>query len=545
MTSRIPAAILIAASLAACASSIANDAPRSTPAQTPARPKLIVQLVVDQFRADYVPRYRAQWTKGLHRLLSEGAHFTEARYPYTGTITCAGHASIGTGTVPSVHGMVLNEWWDREMRLRIHCPNDPLVTPIGFTKPATTRYSGRRMLTQTFADRLDASQAPDAGRVVTMALKPRSAIGLAGHGGDAVVWFEGGTFATSSAFGQPAWLGEWLKAHPVEASTGREWTRARAAADYIGTDDDAAAKPPQGWTARFPHKLSDTGTADALFYDRWQRSPFSDAYLADMAMAAVDAMALGRGPGIDYLGVSFSGLDLVGHKFGPGSHEVQDMLIGVDEQIGRLLAHLDTAVGAGNYVVALSSDHGVGEIPELLGAKGGRLVRGTTARVIEDVLDKAWGADAKHVEYDLYTDFYLTEATRARLASDESAVAALRAAIEADPAVLRMMTARDFERAPFSSNPMISAARLSYYPGRSGDISVLLRENYTSSTDATSHGTYYDYDRRVPVILFGSPFKAGNFEGPASPLDIAATWSRLTGVALDRPHGRSLDAAVK
>ncbi len=540
MMRRVPRTCVLALVIAggACATAGVRQPPRAA-----ARPKLIVQLVMDQMRADYVPRYGAQWTKGLHRLLTEGAHFTEARYPYAGTVTCAGHASVGTGTVPSIHGMALNEWWDREQRLRIPCPNDPLVTPIGFTKHVEARYSGRRMMAETFAARLDASQPAAAGRVVSLSLKPRSAIGLAGRTGDAVVWFDSrGSFATSSAYLNPSWLDAWLKAHPIEPMVSAAWTRARPAASYIGTDDEPGARPPVGWTRTFPHTLSDAGRADAEFYDRWQRSPYSDAYLADMAMAAIDALGLGRGEGIDYLGVSFSALDLVGHKFGPASHEVQDVLIRADEAIGRLLAHLDGAVGAGNYVVALTADHGVGDVPEERG--GGRLPRGAVTAIVEDVLDKAWGA-ATHVEAEIYTDVYLSEPSRARLASDPAARGAVRKAIAALPAVLQVMTADDMKGARASSNPMIAGVLLSYVPDRSGDLVILLREHFTSSTDAVSHGTYYDYDRRVPVILFGSPFKAGTYESPASPLDIAATWSRLTGVALDRPHGRSLDAAVK
>lgn len=543
-TVRTPGILAAAAVLAAgCAAGTTRAA--QTPSAPAARPKLIVQLVIDQMRAGYIDRYGGQWTGGLRRLITEGAHFTEARYPYTGTVTCAGHVSIGTGTVPAVHGMILNEWYDRDTSRRVACANDPSVTPVGFTRPVTGRNSGRRMITQTFAERLDASQAPDAGRVVTVSLKARSAVGLAGHTGDMVVWFDAGTFASSSAFGNPAWLAPWLAAHPIEALVSAEWTRARPASAYLGTDDDKAARPTRGWTAAFPHKLSDTGTATTEFYDRWTRGPYSDAYLADMAIAAIDAMGLGQREGTDYLGVSFSALDLVGHKFGPNSHEVQDTLVRADETIGRLLAHLDAKVGRGNYVVALSADHGVGEVPEDLGPRGGRLARGAVARVIEEVLDKAWDIDGKHVEQDLYTDFYLTEASRTRLAGDPAAQAALRTAIEAIPAVLRVMTAGDWAAASAPADPMIASARLSYHPERSGDLTVLLREHFTASSDAASHGTYWDYDRRVPVILFGSPFKAGRFEGPASPLDIAATWSRLTGVALDRPYGRSLDAAVK
>ncbi|HEX6323844.1 MAG TPA: alkaline phosphatase family protein [Vicinamibacterales bacterium] len=537
---RLSAVLTAAALVAGCA---AAGTPRTAPAAAP--PKLIVQLVIDQMRADYVERYGAQWTAGLHRLVTEGAHFTDARYPYSGNVTCAGHASIGTGAAPAVHGMVLNEWWDRERRARVACPEDPLVTPAGFTKPAAARYSGRNFLSDTFAGRLDASQASDAGRVVSFSLKPRSAIGLAGRSGDAVVWFDSaGTFATSSAYPKPAWLEAHLRAHPIEPLAGEAWERARPAGSYAGTDDDAAARPPRGWTARFPHRLSDTGAPGPEFYDRWQRSPYSDAYLADMAIAAVDAMALGQRGGTDYLGISFSALDLVGHKFGPASHEVQDVLIRADEAIGRLLSHLDARVGAGGYVVALSSDHGVGDVPEALGAAGGRVARGAITALVDRALDTAWG-DGTYIEAHIYTDIYLTRAARARLAADADARAAVRTAVEALPAIDRVMTAADLEAPGAGRDPLLAAARLSYHPERSGDLILLLRENFTVSTDAASHGTFHDYDRRVPVILFGSPFKAGKFEGPASPLDIAATWSRLTGVALDRPHGRSLDAAVK
>ena len=510
-----------------------------------AKPKLIVQLVIDQLRGDYPARYGAQWTKGLRRLMTEGAYFPEARYPYAGNVTCAGHASIGTGAVPSVHGMILNEWWDRETRRRTPCTADPDAKGVGFTKEVTGGYSARWQLATTFAERLRASQPAGVGRVVSLSLKPRSAITLAGHGGDAVAWFDArGTFATSSAYPQPEWLAAYLRAHPIEAALAAEWTRARPAESYLGTDAGLAEQPPAGWTALFPHKLAAAPAADGAFYDRWQRSPFSDAYLADMAIAAIDAMALGQRAGTDYLAVSFSALDLVGHKFGPDSHEVQDLLIRADESIGRLIDHLDARVGRDNYVLALSSDHGIGQIPETPGAPGGRLPRGAVAAIIEDTLDKAWGAGA-YLDHDLYTDFYLSAAALARLAREPATLAALKSAIEALPSVLRVMSAADMEAARASTDPMLRAVLLSYLPGRSGDLIVLLREHHTSSIDAASHSTYYDYDRQVPVILFGSTFRAGTFPGPASPLDIAATWSRLTGVALDRPQGRSLDAAVK
>ncbi|MBA3949816.1 MAG: alkaline phosphatase family protein, partial [Acidobacteria bacterium] len=332
-------------------------------------------------------------------------------------------------------------------------------------------------------------------------------------------------------------------ANPVERALDATWTPARPAAAYRGSDEGVGERPPTGWTAAFPHPLSN-GTANVQFYDRWQRSPFSDAYLADLAIAAVDQMRLGRGAGVDYLGVSFSALDLVGHKFGPDSHEVQDVLIRVDEAIGRLLAHLDATVGARNYVVAFSADHGVGPVPEALGERGGRLPSVEIRKIIEAALDETWG-DAAQVVDVIGTDVYLSDAARARLATDENGIAAIRARLGAGRAVVAVMTAPELERGRESADPMLRARGLSYFPGRSGDLLVVLRENFTSSTDAASHGTEHGYDRRVPVILFGAAFAPGRFGGAASPLDLAPTLARITGVTLDRAYGRSLDAAVK
>ena len=530
--------------VAALAVAASGCATKSAAPAAVARPRLIVQLVIDQFHGDYPRRYGGQWTKGLHRLMTEGAYFTEAAYPYAGTVTCAGHSSIGTGNPPSVHGMVLNTWWDRTTGARRACTVDETVTPVGFTKTVTGRHSARWQMAPTFADALTASQPAGASRVVTMSMKARSAIGLAGHGGDAVVWFDAaGTFATSSAYGNPAWLKSYLEAHPIDSLVDTVWTRARPESSYLGDDNEIGARPPQGWTPRFPHKLSE-GKTDVTFYDRWQRSPYSDAYLADMAIAAIDELKLGQGPGIDYLGVSFSATDLVGHKFGPDSHEVQDVLIGADASIGRLLSHLDAAVGPGNYVVAISADHGVGAVPEAVA--GGRLVRGTVSALVESVLDARWG-EGKYVQDEIGVDLYLTDAARVRLRGDDAAAAAIRARADTIPAVSALAVTDDFDRArtEAASDRRQKAIALSYNPERSGDILILLRENFIASSDAASHGTYYAYDQHVPVILFGLPFKAGRYSGEASPLDIAPTWSRITGVTFDRAYGRSLDAAVK
>lgn len=530
----------IAAMLLAAAAGCGAASSQETPPETPPKPTLIVQLVVDQFRADYVSRYRGQWSRGLDRLLTRGATFPEAAYPYGGTSTCAGHASIGTGALPSAHGMVLNAWWDAEAGRRRACTEDGGVEAIGFTADSDGRHSARWLRMPTFAERLDESQPEADGRVVALSLKARSAIGLAGHGGDAVVWFERPTFATSSAYGRPRWLEKYLKAHPIDEAVDAAWTRALPPARYAGDDDEPGAMPPAGWSTEFPHPLSE-GKADRTFYDRWQRSPYSDAYLGEMAIAAVDAMQLGRGAGIDYLGIGFSALDLVGHKFGPDSHEVQDVLIGLDAVIGRLLDHLDDTVGSDNYVVALTADHGVGPPPGA-GKGAGRFTSDEIHDAVDDVLDRAWGR-GDHVADVVGVEVYLHDP--ARLRRDDAAEAELRARFAKEPAVAGVMMAGDFALVRESDDRDLRTLAASHYPGRSGDLLVVLRENFTSSTDAASHGTHHAYDRRVPVILFGNAFKTGTYDGPASPLDIAPTWARLIGITLDGATGRSLDRAIR
>ena len=222
------------------------------------------------------------------------------------------------------------------------------------------------MLVTTLADELR-SQKPGA-RVVSLSLKPRSAIGLAGHGGDAVVWFDdpSRSFVTSTAFARTPVpdVARFMAEQPFESQQDRVWALAAPAASYRYGDVQPGEQPNAGWTAVFPHVLADRAPADAAFADHWQKSPYSDAYLGRLGSWLVDQWQLGQRETTDFLGISFSALDMVGHDFGPRSREVEDMLIELDATIGTLVDHLDRAVGRHRYVLALTSDHGVADIPE-------------------------------------------------------------------------------------------------------------------------------------------------------------------------------------
>jgi predicted AlkP superfamily pyrophosphatase or phosphodiesterase len=523
---------------------VSSAAPRLQQPPGAGRPRLIVILVVDQMRADYLERYAPLLTRGLHRLSEQGAWFTNAAYPYLNTVTCVGHSTIGTGTFPYHHGMVLNAWFDRASKTSPGCTEDRRVKEITYAglKPEIGD-SARNLLRPSLGEQV---RERARGRAVAISLKPRSSIPLVGHHADAVVWFdERGGWSTSAAFTKKpvAFLEEFIGSHPITADEDKTWTRTLEPGAYTGEDDVAAEKPPAGMTRAFPHVLAGPPLKDSTetFFTRWQRSPFADEYLGRLAETAVEKLALGRGPGTDFLAVSFSSLDLVGHVFGPRSHEVQDILVRLDATIGRLLDHLDQQVGAGNYVLGLSADHGVADIPEAAGL-GGR----QTAKQVKDALEKVFVPVlglGDHVAATAYTDIYLTSKTMERLRADGGLRTAAADALLALPGVSRVFVGSELASAAAraSTDPVLRAAALSYYPGRSGDLIISPRENWLlGTTAATTHGTQYPYDQRVPVILFGAGVRAGRYSQAASPADIAPSLATLGGVPIAPTDGRAL-----
>lgn len=515
---------------------IPGDQTAQTPTPAPDPPRLVVVLVVDQMRSGYLDAYGSHFEAGLRRLMRDGAWFRHAAYPYLNTVTCPGHSTISTGALPYQHGMVLNAWWDREQQRSRGCTLDPSVKNIGYTHAATGGDSAASLLARPLADALRAS----GGRSVALSLKARSSVTMVGRAADAVVWFsEPAGFVTSTAFtgGPVPWIDAFFKANPLDAYRGTAWERLLPVDAYQGADDGVGEARPWGWERVFPHTL---GVPAASFLQHWQRSPYADEYLGRLAAHAIDSLKLGHGAGTDFLSVSFSSLDLVGHQFGPDSHEVQDMLFRLDRTIGRLLDHLDARVGRGRYVLALSADHGVATIPEKTGAR-----RQTSAEVMATVnaaLAPVFGPGS-YVARAEYTDVYLAPGVFERVLASPQASAAVREALRTLPGIAQVFYSPELRDAAAreSSDPMKRAAALSHYPPRSGDIIVIPQENWLFSRDATSHGTLYPYDQRVPVLFYGPGITAGIRTGTATPADIAPTLASLAGVSgFSPPYGRVL-----
>jgi predicted AlkP superfamily pyrophosphatase or phosphodiesterase len=538
---------VVAAALTAA--SIGTRASRGVDTEQPAPIKLLVILVVDQLRFDYLDTHARFWTGGFKRLMTEGAVFDRAFYPYLNTVTCAGHATIATGTLPYAHGVIMNEWYQRAERRRMSCTEDPSATSVPYAGPAEPfGHSAHRLRTQTIGDRLRA--AHPSARVVALSMKPRSTVMLAGHGGKAVTWFaDSNVWGTSTAYASAPVpeVRAFLDANPLQHQRTAVWDRMRPATEYASVDEVAYERPPSGWTNTFPHPLNGRpGTPSDRFFDLWERSPYSDDYLARMAAHLIRAYKLGRGEHPDYLGISFSALDYVGHAFGPESHEVQDTLIRLDRTIGDLFAVLDSEVGRGGYVVALSSDHGVAPIPEGLRARGedaGRVLNPEVAKVAEAAMTAAHGA-GPHVALVEYANVYLTPTARERLANDASYVQPLIDAVSNMPGVERVFISSTLAGKRNSGEPIERAAALSYHPDESGDVTVILKPNWVgTNTSAATHGSARAYDQHVPVVFWGPPFRGGRYSTPASPADLAPTLASVIRLPMPGADGQVLKNA--
>jgi hypothetical protein len=511
--------------------------------QAQGTPRLVVLLVVDQMRADYLQTFDRHWHAGFRTLLNEGLVFDNARYPYLNTLTCAGHSTLGTGALPHTHGMVANTWWDRTSRRMVGCTSDLDVTDISYGRPAPIGNSGKSIMVPTLADELRA-QKPGA-RVVSLSLKARSAIGLAGHAGDAVVWFddESGSFATSPAFASapvPA-VKAFIDAHPYEQENGSSWTLSAPADSYVMRDAGVGERPPATWSGLFPHRLAGRSGADALFYQLWQASPRSDAYLEGLAESLIDSLAIGQREATDFLGISFSALDEVGHSFGPESREIEDVLRQLDVVLQRLIEHLDAKVGRANYMLALSADHGVA--PIAVAPLGGRIANEDVRERIEETLTGLFGEErGSYVLATNFTDVYLAPGVFDRLKSSHTAMAALERSLKALPGIERVL--RSDQLSDKSADVAVRSASLSYRPDRSGDL-ILVPKKYWyfggRAGGGTTHGTLHDYDQHVPFILLGGTARHRHDRTAVTPADIAPTLARFAGVRLPTAEGKAVN----
>lgn len=522
------------------------------------RPRLVLVVVADQFRYDYLERFGDLFlTNGFARMMREGASWIDANYDHTPTYTSPGHATIMTGAYPAATGIVGNDWPDRESGKKVSSVLDDTVRLLG-SGAGEEGASPRPLLASTVGDELRLA-TNDRAKVIGISIKERAAILPSGKHASAAYWLsmKTGTFVSSDYYFQqlPAWVEDFDKARPADKFFGAKWERLLPEAEYLkraGPDSPSWEKvTAKGDTNAFPHIVTGGAAApNGAYYEALDATPFSNDLLLAFTEQAITAEQLGGHQDTDILTVSFSGHDYVGHRYGPYSQEVMDVTLRFDRQLGALLDFVDARVGLKNMLVVFTADHGVAPIPEhsaALGLNGGRVrsvdILGAVRAAISDHYNpthKLPDATTDYIyKYDdhsqikdglingnLYFDRMALK--RAGVSLDEIEQVACGAVLTV-PGMARCFTRAQLERgAVDSSDPISRRVMHGFYPPRSGDL-VMVAEPFKllASTETATHGTPYSYDTHVPLIIMGPGIEPGSYHQSATPADIAPTLAAL------------------
>ena len=531
-------------------------APAATTAAEPEKPRLVVLVYFDQLRGDYLARWKNEFgAGGFRRLMDDGAWFDNCHYPYAYTVTAAGHASVATGCPPQVHGVVGNDWYERKLGKSVNCVGSdryqqiPSRTAEGDDadekKGAKGGVSPDRLLQPTFADVLKAGTAGKA-KVVSMSIKNRGAVLPVGKAADACYWMDSGTgrFVTSSYYRDAVhpWVKEFNRLNPADRWRGTTWERLRPDLDYAklsGPDDvQGESRGVSGQGRVFPHPFVPADPkAKSAYHGALYASPFGNELLYELAETALRFEKLGTDEIPDLLSISFSSNDAVGHAWGPDSQEVLDVTLRSDRIMKQLLDALDARVGKAKYVLAMTADHGICPLPEV-SQKAGRdaaRVQPASAAKVESLLNETFGkVKGKWVEAFTGPWLYLNQKT---IESSGKKPAEVEAAV-ADWLVKQEGIAAAYTRTALTAgipkNDAIGQmVTRSFYPERCGDVYVLLKPYYLASSPlgtGTTHGTPYEYDTHVPLLVFGTGVVPGVRKEKVSPLATAAILSEAVGM---------------
>jgi|tagenome__1003787_1003787.scaffolds.fasta_scaffold20963275_2 predicted AlkP superfamily pyrophosphatase or phosphodiesterase len=520
-------------------------APATLPAQAAARPRLVVVISIDQFRADYLQRFSKYFgSGGFNLLLRQGANFTQAYYQHSVTQTCPGHAVILTGSYADRNGIVANTWFDTASHKAEYCSADTAARLIGV---GSEGRSPRNLLVSTVGDELKEA-TKGRSRVITVAGKDRSAIMLGGHDADAAYWTEDTLFVSSTYYMKelPGWVQRFNTSGEVSKYQGLVWDRLLPASDYamVGPDDVAAEREAGGMGRTFPHLLGQIRSSSATFLEGFQTSPFENELIVDFAIKAITEESLGQDDAPDLLGIGFSANDLVGHSYGPDSHEMMDITIRTDRLLQRFFGFLAERIGLEHVAIVLTSDHGVPSLPEVRhmrdpGATGGRIDPAVIAGAAEQALRAQYGTPRRPgfvdqptwIIYQGWPWLYLNrEALRDRRIDIAEAERIAQRAVQRVPGVVRALTATELQRERASNSR--TREELSFYPPRSGNVYYELAPYLVpeAKPQGTTHGAPWEYDTHVPMLWLSSGIRPGNYGHSVGVADLAPTLSALLGI---------------
>lgn len=502
-------------------------------------PKLVIGIVVDQMRYDYLTRFYNKFGEGgFKRLMNEGFNCKNNHYNYIPTFTGPGHASIYTGTTPKYHGIIANYWYDKEIKKSVYCAGDETFSSVG-TDDKSGQMSPHRMKTTSFADE-NRLYTQMRGKTIGISIKDRGAILPAGHTANAAYWFQGkdeGNWITSSFYRNnlPNWV-ESFNASDIAESYLKTWDTYYDIATYTesGLDLNTFEGGFKGKeTATFPYDLKALSKENKGF-DILKATAYGNALTTDFAIAAIEGEQLGQDAYTDVLTVSYSSTDYVGHNFGVNSKEVQDTYIRLDKDLERLINALDAKVGKGEYTLFLTSDHGAVEVPSYLlsmRVPAGYVDNKTNKEKLNEFMSKTFGA-SDLVDNVSNNQIFLNREKIALLNLDLEAVQKRMVnEIINYPNIDKVYTGTAMSSTSFSYG-IEELLQNGYDQKRSGDVLIVDDPAYISySKTGSTHGSGLNFDTHVPLLFFGKGITHGSTLQKTKIVDIAPTMSALLGIS--------------
>ena len=500
-----------------------------------ARPKLVVGIVVDQMRYDYLYRYYDKYKEGgFKRLMNEGFNCRNNHYHYALTVTAAGHSAVYTGALPAVNGIVGNDWFDKSTAATVYCTDDKTVATVGSTNVTVGKMSPRNLLTSTVTDQLRIA-TNFRSKTIGISIKDRASILPAGHTASGAYWFDSktGNFVTSTYYANelPKWVQDYNNKKMPGEYAKKGWTTLFPIDQYTqSSPDDVTWEGTISGEAKsiFPHEL--IGTAGDAF-GVITTSPWGNTMTKEMAIEAIKGENMGKGADTDFLAVSFSTPDRIGHAFGPNSVEQEDNYLKLDMEFADFFNFLDTWTGKGNYTVFLTADHGATDVPAFSQEHklpAGLMSPTTLTRTIVKSLNDAFG-EGEYVQafenYQIYLNNALLKEKKVTVAD---AYQVLRTALLPMQGVADVLNLKNIGEAPLNTY-QLEMYKNNIHAKRSGDIQVIVQPGWfaASYSTGTDHGTPYNYDTHVPFLLYGWGVNKGETLRRTTIADIAPTISAL------------------
>jgi predicted AlkP superfamily pyrophosphatase or phosphodiesterase len=509
-------------------------------------PKLVVGIVVDQMRVDYIYRYWDDFGEGgFKRLVREGAFQRDAHFDYVPTQTAPGHASVYTGSTPMHHGIVANDMFFANVGKDVYCVQDDGVTGVG-----GTGYKGQRsplnLMCTTLADEIE-RRTDNRSKTIGVAMKDRGSILPIGRTGDAAYWFFEGTeghFATSTWYMSdlPQWVKDFNAQGLAKKYLSMSWDPLLPRERYhTPLPDDNIYEEPLAGSAKptLPLDVKSMYEAAGRSTVLLRFIPASNTYTTDFALAALKGEAMGQDAITDLLAISYGAPDEIGHEMGPRSLEVEDMYLRLDIELSRLFGALDEQVGHGSYTVFLTADHAAVDVPAFLRDQQGSAGYVAMPEIVDlanTALTKRFGA-GKWVRKRIKQQLFLNDSLITVRELDRSEVQRVVAeALMRHPLIADALTATDLARTTFSTGVRHSIQR-GFMPLRSGDVCFVLRPGYLPSYPGmaergTDHGAPWNYDTHVPVLMMGAGVKHGEVVRRTSITDVVPTICMIVGCAL-------------